>query len=193
MKYLGRHDTGGRWSPNRYTFCIDRRSSAHFTFKDRCLRLNEGDTQLTLKQLSPVRLVKNEFFKQVEEAETRGASVEELRELLGKGRAKKGIFEGDIYEGEVEIGQIASSVHSLKTAEEVIKELINDFNAALNVQKNTFFYPIINNLHRFIFIISGQTYLYAGYIHENAMCFFNSYSFLFRCNEPVIHIGNSSL
>ena len=116
-------------------FALTEESSAHFTFKDRCLRLNEGDTQLTLKQLSPVRLVKNEFFKQVEEAETRGASVEELRELLGKGRAKKGIFEGDIYEGEVEIGQIASSVHSLKTAEEVIKELINDFNAALKRTK----------------------------------------------------------
>ena len=111
-------------------FALTEESSAHFTFKDRCLRLNEGDTQLTLKQLSPVRLVKNEFFKQVEEAETRGASVEELRELLGKGRAKKGIFEG-----EVEIGQIASSVHSLKTAEEVIKELINDFNAALKRTK----------------------------------------------------------
>lgn len=116
-------------------FALTEESSAHSTFKDRCLRLNEGDTQLTLKQLSPVRLVKNEFFKQVEEAETRGASVEELRELLGKGRAKKGIFEGDIYEGEVEIGQIASSVHSLKTAEEVIKELINDFNAALKRTK----------------------------------------------------------
>ena len=116
-------------------FALTEESSAHFTFKDRCLRLNEGDTQLTLKQLSPVRLVKNEFFKQVEKAETRGASVEELRELLGRGRAKKGIFEGDIYEGEVEIGQIASSVHSLQTAEEVIKELINDFNTALKRTK----------------------------------------------------------
>ena len=79
-------------------FALTDESSAHFTFKDRCLRLNEGDTQLTLKQLSPVRLVKNDFFKQVEEAESRGATTDELRTLLGKGRAKKGIFEGDLFE-----------------------------------------------------------------------------------------------
>lgn len=70
-------------------FALTEESSAHFTFKDRCLRLNEGDTQLTLKQLSPVRLVKNDFFKQVEEAEARGATTDELRTLLGKGRAKR--------------------------------------------------------------------------------------------------------
>lgn len=70
-------------------FALTEESSAHFTFKDRCLRLNEGDTQLTLKQLSPVRLVKNDFFKQVEEAESRGATTDELRTLLGKGRAKR--------------------------------------------------------------------------------------------------------
>ena len=84
-------------------FALTEESSAHFTFKDRCLRLNEGDTQLTLKQLSPARLVKNDFFKQVEEAESRGATTDELRTLLGKGRAKKGIFEGDLFEGELEI------------------------------------------------------------------------------------------
>ena len=136
-KYLGRHDTGGRWSPNRYTFfALTEESSAHFTFKDRCLRLNEGDTQLTLKTAFACQTRKKmNSSSKWKKAETRGASVEELRELLGKGRAKKGIFEGDIYEGEVEIGQIASSVHSLKTAEEVIKELINDFNAALKRTK----------------------------------------------------------
>ena len=89
-------------------FALTDESSAHFTFKDRCLRLNEGDTQLTLKQLSPVRFVNNVFFKQVEEAESRGATTDELRTLLGKGRAKKGIFEGDLFEGELEIGQVAS-------------------------------------------------------------------------------------
>lgn len=113
-------------------FALTEESSAHFTFKDRCLRLNEGDTQLTLKQLSPVRLVKNDFFKQVEEAEAHGATTDELRSLLGKGRAKKGIFEGDLFEGELEIGQIASSVHKLQTVDEVMGELVEDFNAALN-------------------------------------------------------------
>lgn len=122
-------------------FALTEESSAHFTFKDRCLRLNEGDTQLTLKQLSPTRMVKNDFYKQVEEAEARGASKEELRELLGKGRAKKGIFEGDLFEGELEIGQIASSVHKLQSVDEVIKELVQDFNRALER---------INELHKFV-------------------------------------------
>lgn len=113
-------------------FALTEESSAHFSFKDRCLRLNEGDTKLTLKQLAPVRLVKNDFFKKVEEAEGRGATSEELRELLGKGRAKKGIFEGELQEGELEIGQVASSVHQLLTVGEVMKELIEDYNAALD-------------------------------------------------------------
>ncbi|WP_455674664.1 NAD(P)H-dependent flavin oxidoreductase [Phocaeicola sp.] len=112
-------------------FALTKESSAHFTFKDRCLRLNEGDTLLTLKQVSPTRLVKNDFFKQIEEAEARGASADEMRALLGKGRAKKGIFEGDIYDGELEIGQIASSIHKLQTVNEVMKELADDFNSAL--------------------------------------------------------------
>lgn len=122
-------------------FALTEESSAHFTFKDRCLRLNEGDTQLTLKQLSPTRMVKNDFYKQIEEAEARGASKEELRELLGKGRAKKGIFEGELFEGELEIGQIASSVHKLQSVDEVIKELVQDFNRALER---------INELHKFV-------------------------------------------
>lgn len=112
-------------------FALTEESSAHFTFKDRCLRLNEGDTVLTLKQLSPTRLVKNDFFKQIEEAEARGASKEEMRALLGKGRAKKGIFEGDLFEGELEIGQIASNFHKLQTVDEVMKELASSFNATL--------------------------------------------------------------
>ena len=112
-------------------FALTEESSAHFTFKDRCLRLNEGDTILTLKQLSPTRLVKNEFYKQVEEAESKGASADELRELLGKGRAKKGIFEGDMFEGELEIGQGASMIHRLQSVNEVMTELIADYNEAL--------------------------------------------------------------
>ena len=112
-------------------FALTEESSAHFSFKDRCLRLNEGDTILTLKQLSPTRLVKNDFYKRIEEAEQRGASAEELRELLGRGRAKLGIFEGDIFEGEIEIGQAASLIHRLQSVDEVMKELIEDYNEAL--------------------------------------------------------------
>lgn len=112
-------------------FALTEESSAHFSFKDRCLRLYEGDTKLTLKQLNPVRLVKNEFFNQVEAAEQRGASVDELRELLGKGRAKKGIFEGDITDGELEIGQIASMFRVTQSVGEVMLELVGDFNDAV--------------------------------------------------------------
>lgn len=112
-------------------FALTEESSAHFSFKDRCLRLYEGDTKLTLKQLNPVRLVKNEFFNRVEAAEQRGASVDELRELLGKGRAKKGIFEGDITDGELEIGQVASMFRVTQSVGEVMLELIGDFNDAV--------------------------------------------------------------
>lgn len=91
-------------------FALSCESSAHDDFKARCLGQPEGDTLLALKSLSPTRLVKNGFFFQVDEAQKRGASPEELRLLLGKGRAKKGIFEGDLQEGELEIGQIASTL-----------------------------------------------------------------------------------
>lgn len=112
-------------------FALTEESSAHFSFKDRCLRLNEGDTTLTLKQLSPTRLVKNDFYQEIEEATQRGASKEELQALLGKGRAKKGIFEGDLFEGELEIGQGASQLRHLQPVNEVMKELIEDYNTAL--------------------------------------------------------------
>ncbi len=110
-------------------FALTEESSADFCFKDRCLRLNEGDTELILKQITPVRVVKNQFYEQVKEAENRGASIDELREILGKGRSKKGIFEGDIFEGELEIGQIASSIHELDCVEDVMKEIIKSFNS----------------------------------------------------------------
>ncbi len=112
-------------------FALTEESSADFCFKDRCLRLNEGDTELILKQITPVRVVKNQFYEQVKEAENRGASIDELREILGKGRSKKGIFEGDIFEGELEIGQIASSIHELDCVEDVMKEIIKSFNSEL--------------------------------------------------------------
>jgi enoyl-[acyl-carrier protein] reductase II len=92
----------------------------------------EGDTQLTMKQLTPVRLVKNKFFQQVVEAEQRGASVEELKQLLGRARAKKGMFEGDLEEGELEIGQVAAAINNIKPAAEILQEIWNDYQALRN-------------------------------------------------------------
>ena len=111
-------------------FALTKESSAHDNFKQLCLNLKEGDTKLLLKKLSPTRLVKGDFTTAVEEAEARGASAEELRELLGKGRAKKGIFEGDLQNGELEIGQIASLFHEEQSVAEVMEEIVNTFKAA---------------------------------------------------------------
>ncbi len=108
-------------------FAIAEESSAHKNFKDKVLSLNEGETKLMLKQLAPVRLIKNGFFNQVQEAEMRGASVEELKTLLGKGRSRKGIFEGELEEGELEIGQIASCFKKAQTAAEIFTEIWEEF------------------------------------------------------------------
>ena len=108
-------------------FALAAESSASEAFKDLCLNLNEGDTRLLLKKLSPTRLVKGRFASQVEEAEARGASADELRELLGKGRAKKGMFEGDLEEGELEIGQIASLLRKRQTAAEIIDDIMDEY------------------------------------------------------------------
>lgn len=122
-------------------FALTEESSAHFNFKDKCLQLKEGDTMLSLKQLAPTRLVKNEFYQQVAEAENRRASVDEMKTLLGKGRAKKGIFEGDLFEGELEIGQAASLVSRLDPVETVMKELITDYNLALRKVQDSLSWP----------------------------------------------------
>ncbi|HNW49067.1 MAG TPA: nitronate monooxygenase [Bacteroidales bacterium] len=106
----------------RFALCTE--SSAHPLFKERCRGLKEGGTKLLLKKLAPARLVDNDFSRAVESAENRGASEDELREILGKGRAKKGIFEGDLSEGELEIGQVASMVSREESAAEIIKNLI---------------------------------------------------------------------
>ena len=108
-------------------FALTEESSAHENFKQLCLNLNEGDTKLLLKKLSPTRLVKGEFTTAFEEAEARGASAEEMKELLGKGRSKKGIFEGNLQEGELEIGQVASLFREMQTVSEVMKEIMEDF------------------------------------------------------------------
>ena len=112
-------------------FALSIESSAHEDFKEYCLNLNEGDTKLHLKKLAPTRLVKNEFKEAVEEAENSGASLEELRILLGKGRAKKGMFEGDLKEGELEIGQVASLFKQKQTVQEIMDELISHYQEAL--------------------------------------------------------------
>jgi len=109
-------------------FALTKESSAHEIFKEYCLSLGEGDTKLLLKKLAPTRLAKGKFFSEVEEAEARGASVEEMRELLGKGRARKGIFEGNLEDGELEIGQISLLLNELKSVNEVVKEIIDEYN-----------------------------------------------------------------
>ena len=112
-------------------FALSAESSAHDNFKNLCLTLNEGDTRLVLKQLAPTRLVRSEFLNQVLAAETAGASVDELKALLGKGRAKKGIFEGDLQEGELEIGQIASTLHQMQPVDEIMQDLIKGYRTAV--------------------------------------------------------------
>lgn len=108
-------------------FALTRESSAHEKFKQLVAGLGEGGTKLALKKLAPVRLVKNEFFKQVNEAELRGADTEELNRLLGKGRAKLGMFEGNLDEGELEIGQVAAQLNDIPTVEEVMTRLISEY------------------------------------------------------------------
>lgn len=112
-------------------FALSAESSAHEDFKQYSLQLQEGDTRLALKQLSPTRLVKSKFLDQVLAAETAGASVEELKALLGKGRAKKGMFEGNLEEGELELGQIVSSIRSIKNVEDIMKELVEGYQTAV--------------------------------------------------------------
>lgn len=112
-------------------FALTEESSAHDNFKDLCLALREGDTRLLLKKLSPTRLVKGGFTTLVEEAEARGASPEEMKALLGKGRAKKGIFEGNLEEGELEIGQVASLFDRKQTVAEVVTEIMSDYRKGL--------------------------------------------------------------
>lgn len=113
-------------------FALTAESSASDAFKERCLNLPEGETVLSLKKLAPTRLIKNEFYHQVKEMEDRGATPEEFMELLGRGRAKKGIFEGDLVEGELEIGQIASIVKEIEPAGAVVEEIISEYNEAID-------------------------------------------------------------
>lgn len=108
-------------------FAASVESSAHDNFKHAIISSQEGDTRLSLKALTPVRLLKNDFFRQVEEAERRGADQMELSQLLGRGRAKKGMFEGNLTEGELEIGQVAGSIRDIKPAAEIVTDIWEGF------------------------------------------------------------------
>ena len=108
-------------------FVTSKESSAHDNFKNKIINIQEGETLLTLKELTPVRLIKNKFFEEVQKAKERGASVEELKALLGRGRAKKGMFEGDLEEGELEIGQVSGSIKEIKGAADIVREMMSEF------------------------------------------------------------------
>ena len=111
-------------------FAASTESSAHDNFKKTIIEVNEGDTMLTLKELAPVRLIKNKFFNEVQELYTKCPTPEELKELLGRARAKKGMFEGDLEDGELEIGQIAGLIHDILPVEIIVNNVIAEFNQA---------------------------------------------------------------
>ena len=113
-------------------------SSAHVNFKNAIVAAKEGDTQLSLKQLTPVRLLKNSFFEKVNELEKNGASTEELSALLGRGRAKKGMFEGDLEEGELEIGQVSGGIDKIQSVKEVIDEIISEYNMVIKTIEHNY-------------------------------------------------------
>lgn len=112
-------------------FVASNEASSHASFKNLVIASQEGDTQLSLKQLTPVRLLKNIFFTKVQQAENNCSSAEELQQLLGKGRAKRGMFEGDTEEGELEIGQVSAIIKEIKPAADIVQEMYNDYAAAL--------------------------------------------------------------
>lgn len=116
-------------------FALSEESVAHESFKNHCLKLEEGDTKLMLKKLIPTRLAKGGFMSQVAEAETMGASKEELAELLGKGRAKRGIFEGDLEEGELEIGQIVSTISEVRSTREIMDNLLREYRSTIRAME----------------------------------------------------------
>lgn len=113
-------------------FAASVESSAHENFKNKIIATKEGETQVTLKELAPVRLIKNKFYQDVQDLYAKCPTKDELSELLGRARAKHGMFEGDLDEGELEIGQIAGLIHDIKPAAEIISEMIADFELAKN-------------------------------------------------------------
>jgi enoyl-[acyl-carrier protein] reductase II len=120
-------------------FIATPESSAHSAFKEKILSAEEGDTKLTLKELTPVRLLNNPFYQEIERLYKNGGTNEALAQLLGRGRAKKGMFEGDLNEGELEVGQVSSQINVIKPAASIVQELIQEFNqAAQNMNKFQF-------------------------------------------------------
>jgi enoyl-[acyl-carrier protein] reductase II len=119
-------------------FVTTQESSAHINFKNAIIEAKEGDTQLSLKQLTPVRLLKNSFSEKVNELEKKGASVEELSNLLGRGRAKKGMFEGDLVEGELEIGQVSGAIDKIQTVKEVVDEIVAEYNLVIKTLEGNY-------------------------------------------------------
>lgn len=117
-------------------FAASEESSAHQAFKQLITQIGEGGTKLALKKLAPTRLVKNSFFNQVDEAEKAGQSVDEMRSLLGRGRAKKGIFEGDLDDGELEIGQVSAQIVKIKPVAEIMKDMLQSYEIARSATMN---------------------------------------------------------
>ena len=117
-------------------FAATKESSAHINFKNRIIEVKDGDTQVTLKELAPVRLVKNKFYNEVQELYSKNPTLEDLKELLGRARAKKGMFEGDLDDGELEIGQIAGLIHEIKPSKLIIEEIITEFNIVKSLINN---------------------------------------------------------
>jgi enoyl-[acyl-carrier protein] reductase II len=113
-------------------FVASEESSAHHNFKNEVVKTEDGGTHLTLKELTPVRLIKNKFYQQVQDLYQQHAASDQLKELLGRGRAKKGMFEGDLVEGELEIGQVAGLIHQIKPAKAIMDEIIDSFRSAEN-------------------------------------------------------------
>ena len=113
-------------------FVASNEASAHLNFKEKIIGLGEGDTMLSLKQLTPVRLIKNSFFEEIKKAEENCASIEELTTILGRARAKKGMFEGDLQNGELEIGQVCALINEIKPAAEIVKEIWTEFELTQN-------------------------------------------------------------
>ncbi len=111
-------------------FVASHEASSHSLFKQKVVEAGEGDTQLTLKELAPVRLLKNKFYNDVQQAYAQGATVEELKSLLGRARAKRGMFEGDLEEGELEIGQVSALIHDIKPAADIVADMMGEFEVA---------------------------------------------------------------
>lgn len=116
-------------------FAASIESSAHKNFKQKIIEVKDGDTQLTLKELAPVRLIKNKFYYEIEDLYKTNPSNEELKELLGRARAKKGIYEGDLIQGELEIGQIAGIINEVKSSKDILEEIISDFESTKKLFK----------------------------------------------------------